>query len=242
MQYASQDTNYEDNNELRMDFSSERNNINNCFNIIGTINDSNDSCQHFSKSLFETTNDIFGIESKKNKHISFDDKINVNIYRYKFSDDFVEELYKFSKIHQYEERKTFKESWNIWVEDSKELIDNEMSRLKKLGYDGDILDKMYKSARYYFRKKSTEKKAPNERREYISTSKELRDAMDYHIIKNIKTENYKPSDGFDDFCKNNITLLTEEIKHLCNSGIADSNEIKNKFKKTYKNRYFMIIK
>jgi hypothetical protein len=233
---------HRENCEYRMDISINRDNINNSFNIIGTINDSNDSCMHFSKSLFETNNDTFGIESKKNKHISFDDKVNVNIYRYKFSDDFVEELYKFSKIHQYEERKTFKESWNIWVEDNKELIDCEMSRLKNLGYEGDILDKMYKSARYYFRKKSTEKKAPSERREYISTSKELRDAMDYHIIKNIKTENYKPSDGFDDFCKNNITLLAEEIKHLCNSGIADSNEIKNKFKKTYKNRYFMIIK
>lgn len=226
----------------RMDISIKRNHTDKCFNIIRTIDDSNHLCRDDIVLLFEKSNDTIGLEYTKNKNVSFDNKINVNIYRYKFSDDFVEELYKFSKIHQYEERKTFKESWNIWVEDNKELIDCETNRLKKMGYDGDILEKMYKSARYYFRKKSTEKKAPIERREYIPTSKELRDAMDYHIIKNIKNENYKPSDGFDDFCKNNIKLLTDEIKQICKSGIDDSLEIKNKFKKTYKNRYFMIIK
>ena len=66
--------------------------------------------------------------------------------------------------------------------------------------------------------------------------------MDYHIINNIKSENYKPSEGFDDFCKINIKLLTTEIKQLCKSGIDDPHEIRNKFKKTYKNRYFIIIK
>ena len=43
------------------------------------------------------------------------------------------------------------------------------------------MDKMFKSARYYFRKKSTEKKAPLERRDYGGTQKDMLDAMDYHI-------------------------------------------------------------
>jgi len=242
MQYEDASRIYRDNYENRLDFSYERNNFNKCFSTIGTIHDSDDLCRDDIVLLFEKNNDTIGLEYTKNKNVSFDDKMNVNIYRYKFSDDFVEELYNFSKIHQYEERKIFKESWNLWIEENKALVEYEMSRLKNIGYTGDVIDKMYKSARYYFRKKDTEKKAHTERREYTSTSKELRDAMDYHIIKNIKTDNYKPSDGFDDFCKNNIKLLEEEIKHLCNSGMVDCNEIKNKFKKTYKNRYFMIIK
>ena len=36
-------------------------------------------------------------------------------------------------------------------------------------------------------------------------------------------------------------LLKEEIQRLNNGGIYDNEEIKNKIKKTYKNRYFMII-
>ena len=41
---------------------------------------------------------------------------NLNpIYRYKFTEHFMEELYEFSKIHQYDARKDFKEAWKIWI-------------------------------------------------------------------------------------------------------------------------------
>ena len=167
--------------------------------------------------------------------------INKNIYRYKFTDDFTNELFKFSKIHQYDHRKDFKDSWEIWMEENDELVSNEFRRLSNLGYDGDILDKMFKSARYYFRKKSTEKKKPSLRREYFGTQKDMLDAMDLHIKSKMNDENYKPSDGFDEFCRKNIDLIKEEISNLCKNGFTDSNEIKQKVKKTYKNRYFLII-
>ena len=63
---------------------------------------------------------------------------------------------------------------------------------------------MFKSARYYFRKKGTEKKAPMERRVYIGVQKDLLDAMDNHIKSAINSKDFKPSEGFDDFCKKNI--------------------------------------
>ena len=99
---------------------------------------------------------------------------------------------------------------------------------------------MFKSARYYYRKKSTEKKAPLERREYIGVRKELLEAMDKHIKSEINKDGYKPSEGFDEFCKTNIDVLNEEVKILCKNGINNPTEIKNKVKKTYKNRYFLI--
>jgi hypothetical protein len=80
-------------------------------------------------------------------------KINAPIFRFKFTEAFMEDLYKFSKIHQYDHRKDFKEAWTIWIEENNDIIDEEVERLLALGYDGDILDKMFKSARYYFRKK-----------------------------------------------------------------------------------------
>ena len=34
-----------------------------------------------------------------------------DIFRYKFSQDMIDELFRFAKIHQYEDRETFKESF-----------------------------------------------------------------------------------------------------------------------------------
>lgn len=169
------------------------------------------------------------------------DGFPVEIYRYKFTNEFTTELYKFSKIHQYDHRNDFKEAWEIWTEDNAYLVDGEVRRLTNLGYDGDILDKMFKSARYYFRKKSTEKKEPVKRRNYVGLQKDLLEAMDDHIRSSISEGNFKPSDGFDDFCKKNVDSLKDQVNQLVRSGITDSNEIKAKIKKTYKNRYFLII-
>ena len=167
--------------------------------------------------------------------------INVNIFRYKFSDDFTKELYQFSKIHQYDERKDFKAAWNTWTEDNIDLVNNEVSRLTNLCYEGDVFDKMFKSARYYFRKKSTEQKEPKPRREYVNVEKELLEAMDQHIMNNINNEDYKPADGFLEFCKDNIDILRNEVTRLCKSGMNNTEDVKDKIKKTYKNRYFMFI-
>ena len=166
----------------------------------------------------------------------------INIYRYKFTKEFTDELFKFSKIHQYDHRKDFKDAWTTWLEENDDIVSSEFKRLKSLGYEGDILDKMFKSARYYFRKKSVEKKSPTERRVYISCQKKLLDAMDKHIKKNSSFLDIKPSEGFDDFCKEHIDLLKEEVAILCKAGITESSEIKSKIKKTYKNRYFMLIR
>ena len=165
----------------------------------------------------------------------------MNIYRYKFTEEFTTELFKFSKIHQYDHRKDFKEAWLVWVDDNQDIVESENRRLSSLSYTGDINDKMFKSARYYFRKKSTEKKAPIKRRNYVQVQKDLLDAIDEHIKNMIISKETKPSDGFDDFCKNNKDILSEEVKSLCQFGMRDSNEIKNKIKKTYKNRYFLIV-
>ena len=177
-------------------------------------------------------------EDRDDKIEERDNEINKNIYRYKFKEDFTSDLYVFSKVHQYDDRHSFKEAWNIWVEDNKELIEEEVKRLIKIGYDGDVLDKMFKSARYYFRKKSTGQKEPIKRRNYVGVQKELLQSMDKHINSNINNPDYKPSEGFSDFCKENTDVLKIEVNHLCKNGMKNSDEIKNKIKKTYKNRYF----
>ena len=170
------------------------------------------------------------------------EEVVVNIYRYKFTEDFMQDLFTFAKVHQFDHRKDFKEAWVAWIDTNENTVNEEVLRLTRLGYDSDILDKMFKSARYYFRKKSTEKKAPEPRRDYVSVRKELLEAIDAHINKSISGANYKPSDGFDNFCNNNLELIRDEISHLTKSGLTDSDEIKQKIKKTYKNRYFLVIR
>ena len=83
------------------------------------------------------------------------------IFRYKFSEPFVADLYNFAKIHQYDDRKVFKEEWKLWAEDNELIVNGEKERLQNLNYEGDVLDKMFKSARYYFRKKNNNQKEPH---------------------------------------------------------------------------------
>ena len=213
---------------------------NNCF--IGNNISDNLNYNGTNDTLCDTlSNSATIMENNKKDNDKQHDAININIYRYKFTGEFMLELFKFSKIHQYDHRKDFKEAWEIWTENNDELIEDEIRRLNNFGYNGDVLDKMFKSARYYFRKKSTEKKEPSKRRIYVGTQKDMLEAMDQHIKSNINSGNFKPSDGFDEFCKENVNLLKEEVSVLCRAGITNSEEIKEKIKKTYKNRYFISI-
>jgi hypothetical protein len=165
--------------------------------------------------------------------------LNMNpTYRFKFTQEFMDALFQFSKVHQYDDRHSFKEAWTQWIETNTNLVSEEIQRLTNLDYKGNIEEKMFISARYYYRKKGTEKKAPLDRRPYLCSQKDLLDAMDHHI----KEHKLKPSIGFNDFCENNIELLKTEIKYMLQLGFKDSHEIREKIKKTYKNRYFLCIK
>jgi len=216
-----------------------------------SIKNNNSNTISIGSILYDNREDGYEINEEMNKEIkNYKSCININqedesssntIYRYKFTEDFMVDLYKFAKIHQYDDRKDFKEAWLTWVEDNKNIVDEEMHRLLYLGYEGDILDKMFKSARYYFRKKSTEKKQPKQRRQYISVDRELLNAMDNHIEDNMYDDNYQPKTGFITFCKDNEILLKDVISKLYEQGEKNSRLIEDKIKKTYKNRYFMLV-
>jgi hypothetical protein len=215
---------------------------NNSFITIDTILDSsrtdydiNDRSTPMESDICDNRRDDTNISKETS-----DTGLPTVIYRFKFTEDFMEELYKFSKIHQYDERKDFKEAWKTWTEENQDIIDEETTRLTNLGYEGDIIDKMFKSARYYFIKKSTEKKEPRQRRQYISVNRELLDAMDNHIEENIFNVDYQPKTGFISFCKANEKILKESISKIFEQGVKDSDLIEDKIKKTYKNRYFML--
>ena len=159
------------------------------------------------------------------------------IFRFKFSDEFANQLYPFAKLHQYDDRHTYKEEWTRWLTNNDELIDTEIRRLKGLGYDGDIISKMYKSGRYYFRNKTTSNDA-KPRRKYISLEHNMIDAMDEHLNTNYYLPCFKPSIAYEQFCMEYENLVNDEKERLLQEELVDE-DIYSKLKKTYKNRYFL---
>jgi hypothetical protein len=174
----------------------------------------------------------------------FDNELNIKIqiFRFKFTEEFNEELHTFAKVHQYDPRNVFKEAWEVWLEENKDSVLREIARLRNTGYEGDIVTKMFKSARYYYRKKNNNKTVQKERHSYFNGTRGLICEMDNHIMNGLLQENYKPSNGFEEFCKSYQDLLKEEVQQLYDNGFRNSQEIKEKIKKTYKNRYFLLTK
>jgi hypothetical protein len=161
----------------------------------------------------------------------------LNIYRYNLSEDLSKKILAFSKLYEFEERNDYKEKWELWCEENNDLILLESERLTQLGYEGKILDKMFRASRYYFRKKKLEKNIPKKRERYISLSKQLLQNIDTYINENIKLV-IKPKDMFIQFCEIYDELIKETIKELNEKGFTDREEIDCKIKKTFKNRYF----
>ena len=159
------------------------------------------------------------------------------IYRYNLSENISHRILSFSKLYQFEERADYKEKWDLWCEEHNELILTETERLTQLGYEGDVLDKMYRSSRYYFRKKKMEKNIPKKRDQYISLSKQFLQTIDMYITENLKLE-IKPKNMFIQFCQIYSELIQETVKELNEKGFTDREEIDFKIKKTFKNRYF----
>lgn len=82
------------------------------------------------------------------------------IFRYKFAEETIQIIYQFSKVHQFDDRETFKEAWDKWLIDNEEQIQSEKRRLLDLGYEGNIDKKLYISSRYYYRNKQVGKQEP----------------------------------------------------------------------------------
>jgi len=179
------------------------------------------------------------------------------------SDEMVDALLDFSKMHQFDDRHAYADAWNEWknAPHISKMLADEIERLQNLDYRGSaesIENKIFKSGRYYFRNKSFIKVPPKTRGKYISVSKELICAMDEHIARGINNNDNNcnndgqiqipspasPADLFNDFCKRCVDILKMEIERLIDleQFSEDPALIIAKIKKTYKNRAFQILK
>lgn len=172
------------------------------------------------------------------------DSSPVQIFRYELSTTMKQEIIRFSDINKFTDRESFNKNWDIWVIDNQILIQNEIKELQCKKYNGDIIKKMYTSARYYYRNKKPISTDLSKRKKYISISKELLNLMDNNINQSMKLNDYKPEKSFENFCINqdNHAILKKAISEIKQKEENISLEdIKKKIKKTYKNRYRLII-
>ena len=164
----------------------------------------------------------------------------INTFRFKFTDQFMDSLFHFSKVHQYDDRHAFKDAWTTWTDDNAVLVQTEVERLTQLGYTGNVIEKMFKSARYYFRKKDVTATVSAPRKQYTRISKDIIDCIDTHIKSHLVAHSLKPQDGFIDFCEKYPDDFATAVKILEDAGL-NAKDAHNKIKKTYKNRYSKIV-
>ena len=204
-----------------------------------------------STSIVPNQKDI--IKETKNQYNNL--KLQTN--RYKFSKEIINLLEDFAKHHQYEGSKDYKESWTNWIKEEEiaHELNEEQSRLVKEGITGNVIDRLYKSSRYYYRKKIHKPEStPKPRKKYEGLSKEVLRNMDAQIIREIngnidvsENENvislFTPSKSFDSYVNENPDCVTNLITDLAEC--AEERRIQNektlqKLKKTYKNRFYKI--
>ena len=180
------------------------------------------------------------------------------IYRYKLSSEIEILITNFSKLHIYTSRQVFQEKWKEWLEINREGIELEKKRLMDLGYKKNVEEKMYTAARYYFKKKEirneiseketrekeTREKETKEKgtRGYIVLDEKIIKMMDNYIIENY-TREFKPSSSYNNFIELNKEIIDIEIQRLIDIDIKKLNtrdKCRDKIKKTYKNRCFVL--
>ena len=75
-------------------------------------------------------------------------------YRFKVSTELQDEMSIFSRKYRHMDRTSFRDLFDEWYQQQHELIHKETITLQANGYTNDIRDKIYKSIRYYHRKKA----------------------------------------------------------------------------------------
>ena len=162
-------------------------------------------------------------------------------FRHDFGEKFIHELEYFATIHKHDDRKSFKSEWEKWIkqDDIRLQIDEEIKRLKKSGYEGDVLDKMFKSARYYFRKK-VEKPEENQRKKYVSLCPQFLAETDDFISELFESEKvYSPASAYEIFCKTKKDIIAYQVQMLVKLNTGE--DICLKLKKNFKNRFYTRI-
>ena len=235
-------------------------------NTITTPTNNDTSIPIFENGSFNNNDDAPIIDNGVSVSVSNDDRndeervdlsnVKVPVFRFKLATTVFDNIREFARIHQHEDRVTFKDSWKTWCDNNKTIIDDETKRLSDIGFDNNINDKLFRTAKYYFIKKTfknhtvdtntssqTEPAQNNannqDKKKYITISRTFLNTISNQIEKNIGNDSFTPCKGFKHFTENFNDNITNEIALIKEKlpGISDD-DCNIKIKKTYKNKYF----
>lgn len=161
---------------------------------------------------------------------------NTMTFHFNASDECAKLLSDFARIHREDKNKIFRRAWDEWIllPDVSPILEKEKAALLEAGYKGDTAEKMYSSARYYYRKKairegdqSIELREATPRKQYEQSDARLLDQISNHIIELFRTDashnNISPAKAFEMYANQ-----------------YQDNPSDNKLKKIYKNRFFLL--
>ncbi len=181
-------------------------------------------------------------------------------FRYDFSDNIVKMLGEFANENIGKSRKEFMKRWEEYIaeEDTRQTIEYEKEMMIQHGFRGDVMDKMYKSVRYYHVKRDKKKLLEEEEEEPINKykhenrfSREFLKIMDEYIYYQLtNTDNiYVNENGIQInavsqtgsyiiFCENSREKILEELIKIKNKSGPLTGVMVEKLRKTYKNRFY----
>lgn len=185
------------------------------------------------------------------------------IFRYKVSKELQDEMIIFSKLHKYDSKNTFIDSFELWYGKNIELFKKEKCMLNNKGFKGNLKIKIYKSIKYYYikkdsgidsdkisnnQKKKEENKKGNKKRFILPN--EVIGIIEKYILnyyndknndendtknKSIK-KSIKPSVLFDEFKQTEI--YENIIRQINEQKELNEKELHLKLMKSFKNKYF----
>lgn len=160
-------------------------------------------------------------------------------FRFVYSPEIEVLLRMFAKEHEHEERKQFKHSWQVFMEEKKTLLEKEEERIKQEGYDKDIYAKMFHTIKYYYVKTSKKQKEEEDKkvneplcrkeRSYNKLGKQWIELITSFIKEDLEsykgTKEMKPEYSYNRFLEKHET---------------EDEELQLRIKKSYKTQYYKI--
>lgn len=191
------------------------------------------------------------------------------VYRFKFSPSVTELMTDFSKLHLFDEKDALIETFEAFWRDNLDVLEEEETRLKSIGFTDDFKRNVYRSIKYYHIKKlkhgnhaapSSKEDEPSKTIINRTFTKSIIQLIDDKIKTAMQEQEseFKPSKYFkslveDDDMKNALMLYYREVSTTSDTNSKsedtaesrhdnDSKEQFNKLKKLYQNRYYIISK
>lgn len=166
-------------------------------------------------------------------------------YRFKLTSELTTAIKAFSLKHKNASSSDFKTSFELWEKSNNELICLEERRLLNLGYAGDFKDKIYKSARYYYKNKLETNGAKTVSKDERPSIKYIpRNPMFLEFIENyIHKHDMKQSQLYKQFINEGDSIIVYEIENEMNrlkTFQLTNKESFQKIKKQFNNAYYKI--